>query len=170
MNLSPKQFFRSFNLPRRNQVTRSRLISLLCAAFVFSLLFAGTFALARAEKYNCTLKWGNYGIGDGQFDHPYDVTIDDSGNVYVADTYNHRVQKFTGAGTFLGAWGSYGTGNGQFNYSMGVAVDAAGNVYIADAGNHRIQKFSSKGGFLQTWGSYGVGDGQFKYPYDVTVD
>src|SRR4030043_386743 len=123
MNLSPKQYLRSFNLPRRNQVTRSRLISLLCAAFVFSLLFAGTFALARAEKYNCTLKWGNYGIGDGQFDHPYDVTIDAAGNVYVADAGNHRIQKFSSKGGFLQTWGSYGVGDGQFKYPYDVTVD-----------------------------------------------
>ena len=39
-------------------------------------------------------KWGEEGIGAGQFDSPFGIAVDDNGNVYVADTYNHRIQKF----------------------------------------------------------------------------
>jgi hypothetical protein len=69
------------------------------------------------------------------------VAIDSADNVYVADTYNHRIQKFDSDGTFLTKWGSSGAGDGQFRYPKGVAVDSADNVYVADAYNHRIQKF-----------------------------
>ncbi|MBI4200532.1 MAG: 6-bladed beta-propeller, partial [Chloroflexi bacterium] len=73
------------------------------------------------------------------------VAVDASGNVYVADQENDRIQKFTSGGLFLAKWGSFGSGDGQFNEPRGVAVDAAGNVYVADYGNDRIQKFASGG-------------------------
>ena len=57
-----------------------------------------------------------------------------SGNVYVADYVNHRIQKFTSDGAFITKWGSDGSGNGQFDRPLGIATDAAGNVYVADTG------------------------------------
>src|SRR5438552_8179000 len=60
-------------------------------------------------------KWGSAGSGNGQFNAPWGVAVDAAGNVYVADTGNNRIQKFTGTGGFLTAWGSAGSGNGQFN-------------------------------------------------------
>ena len=89
------------------------------------------------------LKWGvKSGTGNGQFNFPYGVATDGSGNVYVSDTNNNRVQKFDASGTFLTAWGSYGSGDGQFVYPSGVATDGSGNVYVVDTGNDRIQKFT----------------------------
>jgi len=81
--------------------------------------------------------------------------------VYVADSWNNRIQKFTKDGRFLSAWGSYGSGDGQFNYPRGIAIDTDGLVYVADSWNNRIQKFTKDGQFLSAWGSEGSGDGQF---------
>ena len=69
--------------------------------------------------------------------------MDSSGNVYVSDSENDRMQKFDSSGNFLLKWGSQGTGDGQFQSPKGVAVDSSGNVYVADTNNSRIQKFSS---------------------------
>ena len=87
------------------------------------------------------------------------MAVDGSGNVYVVDNGNHRIQKFTSSGTYLTQWGSYGSGDGQFNYPYGVAVDASGNVYVADLYNHRIQVFTSSGTYLTQWGTQGSGPG-----------
>ncbi|TMB12229.1 MAG: 6-bladed beta-propeller, partial [Deltaproteobacteria bacterium] len=56
------------------------------------------------------------------------MTTDGSGHVYVADTYNNRIQKFDASGTFLTTWGSYGSENGAFSSPFGVATDGSGNV------------------------------------------
>jgi len=117
-----------------------------------------------------TTKWGIYGSGDGEFYGPRAIAVDSSGNVYVVDQYNHRIQKFTSNGVFITKWGIYGTGDGEFLYPAGIAVDSSDNVYIADGGNHRIQKFTSDGVFIRKWGSEGSGDGEFWYPFGIAVD
>ena len=115
-------------------------------------------------------RWGSKGSGDGQFKYPGDIAIDASGNVYVADSGNDRIQKFTSDGAFIAKWGSEGSGDGQFNSPARIAVDASDNVYVADYGNHRIQKFTSNGVFITKWGSEGSGDGQFYRLGGIAVD
>ena len=99
-------------------------------------------------------QWGSQGSGNGQFNDPFGVATDAAGNVYVADTNNNRIQKFTGAGAYLTQWGSRGSGDGQFDTPLGVATDAAGNVYVSDANNSRIQKFGDTPSDTKavTWG------------------
>jgi DNA-binding beta-propeller fold protein YncE len=47
-------------------------------------------------------------FGDGQFQEPWGIAVAEDGRVYVADTWNHRVQVFDSDGTFLTKWGAYG--------------------------------------------------------------
>ena len=96
---------------------------------------------------------------------PTGIAVGPSGDVYVVEYHNHRIQKFTCDGTSLTKWG-----DGQLSSPYCLAVDASDNVYVADHGNHRIQKFTSTGTFLTKWGSFGSGDGQFNAPYGVAVD
>lgn len=114
--------------------------------------------------------WGSLGTGDGQMATPFDVDVAAGGIVYVADSDNHRIQKFTSDGTFLAKWGSSGTDDGEFNRPWSVAADTSGHVYVADTGNHRVQKFADDGTILLTWGSGGTGDGQFFAPSGIAVD
>jgi hypothetical protein len=125
--------------------------------------------VTEAETYEFLSKWGSSGTGDGQFDHPFGIAVDNSGNVYVADTHNYRIQKFTASGDFVGKWGSWGSDNGQFNQPYGVAVDSSGYVYVADTLNNRVQKFTSDGTFVAKWGTSGNGDGQFNAPQGIAV-
>jgi tripartite motif-containing protein 71 len=115
-------------------------------------------------------KWGTQGAGPGQFKWPNGIGLDSSGNVYVADTFNHRIQKFTSTGAFIRTWGTVGSGNGQFVYPTDVAVDSSGNVFAVDEGNNRVQKFTSTGAFIRTWGTGGTGPSQFNYPQNVAID
>ena len=82
------------------------------------------------------------GTNDGRFQYPNGVTTDASGNVYVADSDNNRIQKFDSSGTFLAKWGTYGSADGEFDSPFGITTDSSGNVYVADTGNNRIQKFA----------------------------
>jgi RNA polymerase sigma factor (sigma-70 family) len=119
---------------------------------------------------NLLRKFGSEGSGDGQFARPFGITVDGSGNIYVADTGNNRIQRFDPDGNLLLKWGSQGFGDGQFKFPNGIAVDGLNNVYIADTQNHRIQKFDSNGNFLTKWGSQGSENGQFNFPAVITTD
>jgi DNA-binding beta-propeller fold protein YncE len=66
------------------------------------------------------------GVGEGEFNGPHGIAIDSLENVYVVDSFNNRVQKFTSDGTFIREWGSFGTGDGQFNNPIGIEVDSSG--------------------------------------------
>jgi sugar lactone lactonase YvrE len=142
---------------------------------VSSVLRPGTYGESDffsigAAFYEFAAKWGGYGGGDGQFYNPHGIALDASGFVYVADTNNHRVQKFDANGVFLTKWGSFGTGDGRIGCTGGIAVDASGNVYVTELCNDRVQKFSASGAFLAKWGATGSGNGQFNAPAGIAVD
>jgi DNA-binding beta-propeller fold protein YncE len=101
---------------------------------------------------------------------PGGVAVDGAGSVYVSDTHNNRIQKFTGQGASLLQWGTGGTNAGCFDYPQGLTTDGGGNVYVADTHNNRIQKFTSEGNFVVQWGKLGVKPGDFNSPYSVAVD
>jgi tripartite motif-containing protein 71 len=114
--------------------------------------------------------WGTYGSNNGQFNTPYSIATDNSGNVYVTDTINNRIQKFTSAGVFVSKWGSWGAADGQFRNPRGITVDTSGYIYVIDPLNYRIQKFTSAGVFVSKWGSWGSAGGQFGSPNGIAVD
>jgi tripartite motif-containing protein 71 len=120
------------------------------------------------------LEWGSRGNGDGQFNFPNDVAINNKlHRIYIADSENRRIQVFDTDGNFLDKWGSTGSGNGQFSGRgpLGVAIDRnTDDVYATDSDGRRIQKFDSDGIFLFTWGSSGKDEGEFRWPRDVEVD
>jgi tripartite motif-containing protein 71 len=167
---------------------------------------------------------GGLGSATGNFQYPNGIAVDPKGNVYVADSGNHRIVKLNSAGETIGVIGASGpsvaarSAAGAVNSPMAVAADAAGNVYVADTGNDRIQKFSpegkflwqagnpeSKGGdrvgaphgiavdkagnvyaadtvghgivkfnadgkFVTRWGDFGSGPGQLEFPHNIAVD
>jgi sugar lactone lactonase YvrE len=115
-------------------------------------------------------------LGDGQFNEPWGVAVDGAGQIYVADTWNGRIQVFKPDGVFVAAWGYFNTTNGELGDPMalfgprGLAVDASGNLLVADTGNKRILRFTPGGELLQQTGGGGVALGRFEEPTDVAVD
>lgn len=107
---------------------------------------------------------------DPQFDQPEGAEVGSSGNVYVVDEANDRIQKFTKTGTFIRTWGIHGTANGQFDSPRNIALDSSGNVYVTDYGNNRVQKFKNDGTFIRKWGSLGTGNGQFNGPSGIGIN
>ena len=108
--------------------------------------------------------------GAGTFIEPWGVAVDSQGNVYVADTWNHRIQKFDAAGKFDKEWGSFGQLNEGPNYlwgPRGISVGLDGRVYVTDTGNKRVVVFDSTGNFLQEFGTRG--DGQLDEPVGIAV-
>jgi sugar lactone lactonase YvrE len=137
---------------------------------------------------------GSLGSIDGtateaSFRWPRDVAVDSSGNVYVADTENHKIRKVTPAGDVSTLAGSQyigdtnGTGiNASFKYPEGIAVDTSGNIYVADTANYKIRKITPAGEVTTLAGGaghglsgYGSTDGtgaeaSFNYPRGLDID
>jgi DNA-binding beta-propeller fold protein YncE len=132
------------------------------------------------------------------FKMPQGVALDNSENLYVADSdtgsFNHFIQKFNSNGVFLEAIGSLcqlstsagcndpdgggplESGDGQFLFPSDVAIDSLGNIIVVDNNNHRVQKLDSSGSFLFKLGAFGGngtvgnGDGEFWFPFGVATD
>ncbi|MFZ1077995.1 MAG: HYR domain-containing protein [Nitrosotalea sp.] len=116
------------------------------------------------------IQWGTYGLQtNGQFAFPQGIATDPSGNVYVTDLGNRRVQEFDNNGNFLSTWGIKGSGNGTFEEPEGIAV-GGGSVYVVDNELNMVQKFDMSGHFITQWGSRGSSNGQFLLPQGVAVD
>lgn len=125
---------------------------------------------AFVTAWGSAISWGGEGTGDGQFSHPEGIAVAPDGSVYVADSGNHRIQKFTADGAYLAQWGSPGADAGQFNWPRGITVDQDGAVYVTEVGGNRVQKFTAAGSFITLWGSPGQGQGEFSGPGGVAVD
>ena len=133
---------------------------------------------------------GSNGFADGtgkaaEFNHPYGVALDGSGNLYVGDEGNNIIREITPGGavtTFAGSISNLpghadGTGSAaQFFSPDGIAVDASGNVYVADEVNNLIRKITSSGTVTTlAGGSEGYLDGtgtaaEFHGPSSIAVD
>ncbi len=130
--------------------------------------------------YGFSTKFGSTGSGDGQLQEPEDVAINETtGDIYVADAGNNRIDQFSSSGTFIRAFGANVGGSGidvctsvcstgatgtapdDLNAPRFVEVDnstgpSAGDVYVADGANHVVHKFDSSGHLITGWASGGA--------------
>lgn len=112
-------------------------------------------------------RWGASGSGDGNLSNPLGVAADRIGNIYVADSANNRVQRFSNTGTYEAQWNRTGAMNGP----VGVAVDRMAGVYVVESGAQRVDKYRPDGTWVLTVGlGGGSGPGQFGTPGGVAVD
>ena len=107
--------------------------------------------LKSAPMVAGTMFEGGQGTAGGQFDSPHGIAADNAGNIFISDTNNGRIEKFSPTGTFITSIGSKGTGYGQLGDPNGITIDHAGNIYVAEASNHRIQKLTADGGHVAEW-------------------
>jgi peptidylglycine monooxygenase len=87
------------------------------------------------------------------FNHPTDVAVGPTGDIYVCDGYgNAHVHRFSADGAYRSTWGGIGTGPGRFSTPHGIWVTADSRVLVADRENNRIQIFTDDGAYLGEWG------------------
>ncbi len=144
------------------------------APFLLGLCLLGVPAIAPTNAHGAPpsflRQFCEFGPAVGQCQLPRGIAADEeTGNVYVVDQGNFRVNEFTAWGEFVRAWGwgvadgspelqtcttscqqgLVGSGTGQFNFAQGIAVDADGDVYVVDKENLRVQKFDPSGATVQ---------------------
>jgi predicted membrane-bound mannosyltransferase/sugar lactone lactonase YvrE len=124
--------------------------------------------------------WGGFGASSeseaapvGKFNEPWGIALGTDDTVYVADTWNHRIQQFTPEGEFINTWG-YGISQNDDPYGFygprDVAVNSNGDVFVTDTGNKRIVVFDRNGTYISQFGEAGFGLGQFDEPVGISID
>jgi hypothetical protein len=171
-----------------------RALSKLRLAVLFAVTGLATFALvsgvASALVKNNT--FGSAGSGSGQFNFPKGIAVDQStGDIYVGDQFQARVEKFNSAGVFQEAWGwgvadgnaqfetctatcqsgIGGNGQGQFSTPSSLAVDSTTHdVYVGDSGNQELLKFTAAGAFVSSNDGTTSTQGHFQNLAAIAVD
>jgi sugar lactone lactonase YvrE len=106
----------------------------------------------------------------GDFSKPAGVAVDAEGNLYVADTWNNRIQIFDADGSFVSTFGKAGDGPGYFSRPKGVAIDGDGHIWVADGMQDRVQVFDKEGQLLIAFGGHGLLPGQFQGLVGIAID
>jgi len=99
---------------------------------------------------NFLMKFGTSGSGHGQFNWPYGIAIDGNDNIYVADYYNNRIEKFASTTAYLSTISTPG-------YTPGpLALDnTTGDIYTFEDSGGSILRYDSDGIFLNSISEYG---------------
>ncbi len=143
----------------------------------YRVAFGSTCFLEEGASRGCVDPDGDgpLELGDGQFREPWGIAVGVDGTVFVADTWNGRIQVFDSQGNFVRKWGSFTviTEDNRDPFALfgprGLAVTRAGNLLVADTGNKRIIEFSPLGEFVRQVGGGGLILGHFEEPVDVTI-
>lgn len=121
-------------------------------------VYVASFHDGRVQVFDASGQWirsiGGKGRGPGQFTYPTDVAVQGEA-VFVADAYNHRIQKLSPEGKAVAAWGHRWRRflglRAAFRVPTGVALDSQGRIHVADSANRRVVLLSPEGRFLGDW-------------------
>jgi peptidylamidoglycolate lyase len=157
---------RHFNRPTAVAIARD-------GSFYVSDGYKNTRVMKFSANGKFLFQWGSKGTGPGQFDLPHWVALDATGNVYVADRENQRIQVFDSAGHYLSQWAGK-----QLGRPYAIAIDRGGKAYIADGGDQPdgLPDRSAwvlvrlDGIPLTRVGRFGNYDGQFETAHSIAVD
>lgn len=116
----------------------------------------GEMLMALGTRYRAALQ--------APFNHPSDIAVSPTGDIYVSDGYgNSCVHRFTADGRHTASFGTPGSGPGQFRVPHSLRVAKDGRLYVCDRENHRVQVFSEDGEYLDQWTD-------FKFPMGIHID
>lgn len=133
---------------------------------VYSVVSLGNSAQSN-DQISFYYIFGVEGSGNGQFNNPSGVCTDSSGNIYVVDNDNSRVQKFSSEGVYIS---QFAVSPSIADTVSGIAIDSFNNLYVCNLNNNIIQVYNSAGVYQFSFGSTGSGHGQFNGNIGVVVD
>lgn len=115
-------------------------------------------------------KFGTAGAQPGELFHPTNIAIGPEGDLYLVETNNYRVQRFTPEGKSVRTYGEVGTAPGNFARPKGIALDRSGRLFVADAAFENVQVFDNSGKLLMFFGQPGNGMEGLSLPAGVAID
>ena len=124
-----------------------------------------------SENGDSLFVFGQRGSGDGEFNFPQSVAVDNESNMYIVDSFNFRVEIFDSTGKFVRKFGSQGDGWGMFGRPKGIVLDSYKNIYVIDAYFHNFQIFNQQGELLLfVGGKFSTGNDGFEDPVSLAID
>ncbi len=126
---------------RRKTILLGGLVVVAAGAVVLT----PTLTRRNQEQYRLVGAWGGEGSEPGEFRGPIGVAVDDSGYVYVTDSGNDRIQKFTSDGALVSVWGGDGIRSVELRRPMHITIGPDRLVYVAEYLNDRIQVLARDG-------------------------
>jgi sugar lactone lactonase YvrE len=115
-------------------------------------------------------KFGKAGSGVGELFHPTNLARGPDGDIYVVETSNYRVQRFTAEGQPARTYGEVGSTLGSFARPKGIAIDQAGRLLVGDAAFQNVQIFDNNGKLLLFFGQPESRADGLALPAGVTID
>jgi hypothetical protein len=108
----------------------------------------------------------------GTFHHPRDIALNSTGDIFVLDTRNQRVQHFNADGAFNSTFGfaDDNANDGSFFNAFGIHINSTNFIHVADTGTNVIKVFSNGGSYLKTIGIAGTGSGEYYNPSGLTMN
>jgi DNA-binding beta-propeller fold protein YncE len=166
----PRQHIPKLNLVTEPPVANMRSVCMLPSGMV---VFTDAFCLRIVNPVTEELVQtiGSFGTANGQFSLPLGLAVNKMGHIFVSDSTNHRIQRFTSDGRHTLTFATQGSKAGCLNFPEGLAVLGDDKLYVADCGNDRIQMFSQRNGKpVGGFGRKGTNAGQFVSPRYIAID
>ena len=107
-------------------------------------------------------QWGKAGKGNGEFDLPHTIVVDQRGRVLVGDRENDRIQVFESTGKHVATWPGFAP--------FGLAFDSQGHLFVADGRANKILQLDDHGKIVGSWGQEGKGPEEFQLPHMLATD
>ncbi len=114
--------------------------------------------------------FGKAGSGEGELFHPTNIVFGPEGDLFVSETSNFRIQRFTRDGKPVHSYGAVGSTPGRFARPKGLAIDRAGRMFVADAAFENVQIFNDEGKLLLSFGQTGALEGRMHLPTGLSID
>lgn len=114
--------------------------------------------------------FGKAGSAEGELFHPTNIALGPDGDLYVSETSNFRVQRFTQDGKPVRTYGAVGSTPGSFARPKGLALDHGGRMYVVDAAFENVQLFDNQGKLLMFFGQEGKPESRMHLPSGLSID
>lgn len=140
----------------------------LCAFVLFLLLYYPTDVYSQQEpQFRFLHMFGQRGIEQGQMSSPQGISVNIKGDIFIADTGNNRIQKFSGEGKFIKLVGGFGWSTAQFDEPAAVWARDGLHVLAADKNNHRVLHYDSNLNFVSVTEGAAINNESLRFRFPV---